>query len=96
MAMSRKNMLRRWMFEWDLTYSDFAERLGMSVSGAFHLLNRESIPRERHAALLALGVPEALLPPVTEKKVRKAIFPCDQPSGVESASHAILAENVAS
>ena len=89
MAMSRKEMLRRWMLEWDLTYSDFAKRLGVSVSGAFHLLNRD-------AALLALGVPENLLPPVTEKKVRKAIFPCDQPSGVESASHAILAENVAS
>lgn len=96
MAMSRKNMLRRWMFEWDLTYSDFAERLGMSVSGAFHLLNRESIPRERHAALLALGVPEALLPPATKKKVRKGIFPCDLPNRGEGASHAILEENVAS
>ena len=53
MAMSRKEMLRRWMLEWDLTYSDFAKRLGVSVSGAFHLLNRDSIPKERHAALLA-------------------------------------------
>lgn len=96
MAMSRKNELRHWMDARNLTYGDFAERLGVSVSGAFYLLNRDSIPRERHAALLALGVPENLLPPVTEKKVRKAIFPCDQPSGVESASHAILAENVAS
>ena len=33
-------MLRRWMHEWNLTYSDFAKRLGVSVSGAFHLLNR--------------------------------------------------------
>ena len=27
MAMSRKEMLRRWMLEWDLTYSDFAKRM---------------------------------------------------------------------
>lgn len=96
MAMSRKEMLRRWMLEWGLTYSDFAERLGVSLSGAFHLLNRESIPRERRAALLALGVPEALLPPATKKKVRKGIFPCDLPNRGEGASHAILEENVAS
>lgn len=96
MAMSRKEMLRRWMLEWNLTYSDFAKRLGVSVSGAFHLLNRDSIPKERHAALLALGVPEALLPPATKKKVRKGIFPCDLPNRGEGASHAILAENVAS
>lgn len=96
MAMSRKNELRHWMDARNLTYGDFAERLGVSVSGAFYLLNRESIPKERHAALLALGVPEALLPPVTEKKVRKGIFPCDLPNRGEGASHAILAENVAS
>ena len=96
MAMSRKEMLRRWMLEWDLTYSDFAKRLGVSVSGAFHLLNRYSIPKERHTALLALGVPEALLPPATKKKVRKGIFPCDLPNRGEGASHAILEENVAS
>ena len=96
MAMSRKEMLRRWMLEWDLTYSDFAKRLVVSVSGAFDLLTRDSIPKERHAALLALGVPEALLPPATKKKVRKGIFPCDLPNRGEGASHAILAENVAS
>ena len=96
MAMSRKEMLRRWMLEWDLTYSDFAKRLGVSVSGAFHLLNRDSIPKERHTALLALGVPEALLPPATKKKVRMGIFPCDLPNRGEGASHAILEENVAS
>lgn len=96
MAMSRKERLRRWMLEWDLTYSDFAKRLGVSVSGAFHLLNRDSISKERHAALLALGVPEALLPPATKKKVRKGIFPCDLPNRGEGASHAILEENVAS
>ena len=96
MAMSRKEMLRRWMLEWDLTYSDPAKRLGVSVSGALHQLNRDSIPKERHTALLALGVPEALLPPATKKKVRKGIFPCDLPNRGEGASHAILEENVAS
>lgn len=74
MAMSRKEMLRRWMHEWNLTYSDFAKRLGVSVSGAFHLLNRESIPRERHAALLALGVPEDLLPPRDGEKGQEGHF----------------------
>ena len=78
-----------------LDYSDFAKRLGVSVSGAFHLLNRDSIPKERHTALLALGVPEALLLP-PRRKGRKGIFPCDLPNRGEGASHAILEENVAS
>lgn len=94
MAMSRREVLRRWMIANDLTYRDFAERLGLSVPGVFHLLNRDVIPKERHEALLALGVPMRLLPAAREQK-KRAVFPCDKPGWKGPASHAIPEEKVA-
>lgn len=95
MAMSRKELVRRWMRKHGLSYADFAERLGVSQTSAFYLLNKDSIPEARRAALLALGVPEKLLPEATPRRRKKAVFPCDKPDWKGPRSHAIPQERSA-
>ena len=92
MAMTRQQMIRRWMELRGLTYRDFAERLGVSTAGAYLLLHRDIIPQQRYESLRALGVPVKLLPAPRPKKG----FPCDEPTKQKDASHATLAEKVAS
>ena len=96
MAMSRKKHAPALDVRMGSDLQRFRRAPGHVCFGAFHLLNRESIPRERHSRLAGLGSSGSPLPPATKKKVRKGIFPCDLPNRGEGASHAILEENVAS
>lgn len=93
MAMTRQQMIRRWMDLRGLTYRDFAERLGISVAGAYLMLRRDIIPQHRYDSLRALGVPLKLLP--APRPVKRG-FPCDEPTKQKDASHATPAEKVAS
>lgn len=98
MAMSRKELVRRWMRKHELSYADFAERLGISQGNAYNILNNDTIPAARRDALLALGVPEKLLPGITQKRKRRkktAVFPCDKPDWKGPKCHAILTEKSA-
>ena len=93
MAMTRQQMIRRWMYLRGLTYQDFADRLGVSTAGAYLMLHRDIIPQHRYESLRALGVPKKLLP--APRPVKRG-FPCDEATKQKDASHATLAEKVAS
>lgn len=68
MESMRKNRLRQWMIERDITYLAVAKQIDVSLSTASRLLNGESMPVKKHEKLLKLGFPAELLPMPLDKK----------------------------
>lgn len=59
----RKEKLCQWLYDNGMTYSSLSRQMGVTPHGVSSMLARNSIPTLRHRQLLALGVPEELLPP---------------------------------
>lgn len=67
----RQAEFRIWMLRNKLTFVEIGKRLGgMTGSGVCRLIQGERMPVARHQQMLALGIPEELLP-----------FPLDVPLG---------------
>ena len=66
----RTPRLRAWMTQNNVTWRWLSEQLGITATGARQLLTRETMPVQRYARCVEIGVPADLLP-----------TPLDLPSG---------------
>lgn len=63
LSSNRQAELRVWMFRNRLTYSEIGRRMdGITCSGVLRLVQGARMPVARHRQMLALGIPEELLP----------------------------------
>ncbi len=60
----RQAALTLWLEERQITFQALADAMGVSRPFVTAMLNRDTIPAKRHKQLVALGIPEELLPPV--------------------------------
>lgn len=63
---SRVDHLRAWMVLHKVTFVALGEQLGITGSAAQLLMKGERMAVRRHGQLVALGVPEELLPPAVD------------------------------
>lgn len=67
---SRQARLRAWMALHGVTNLELARRIGVHYSTVSLILNGHRAPADRIEALVAVGVPEELLPEAQEPKKR--------------------------
>ncbi len=59
----RQAALMLWLEERQISYQALADVIGVSRPFIQKMLNHDTIPAKRHKQLVALGIPEELLPP---------------------------------
>lgn len=63
LSLPRKEQLREWMLERDITHRALAEQLGVTTQRVGYILRRDTtMPPEMHKKCIALGFPSELLP----------------------------------
>lgn len=76
MATKRHACLQKWLKQHSITYAAIAIQLGITEAGVRHILYADSMPTQRHAQLMTLGFPVAVLPkPLDRKPGRKRLVP---------------------
>lgn len=60
----RQAALALWLEERHITAQALADAMGVSRVFVTKMLSRETIPEKRHRQMVALGLPEELLPPI--------------------------------
>ncbi len=62
-SLTRKEKLREWMLERDITYRALAVHLGVTTQRVGYIIRRDTtMPPEMHAKCINLGFPIELLP----------------------------------
>jgi len=60
----RQAALRIWLEERQISLQTLADAMGVTRAFVSVMLRRDTIPARRHKQLVALGLPEDLLPPI--------------------------------
>lgn len=66
--LSRQERLRLWMHRNSLTFAALGRQLDLTGNAISKLCSQATMPTRRHAELIALGVPDELLPQALDIK----------------------------